>query len=312
MGVKMQHEWTNKLVVGITSTALFDLREAQEVFDKNKDNKEIYYRYTLKHENEILQPGTGFHFVKALLAINKDRQEPDRLVEVVLISRNDADTGFRVFQSIKHHQLDIRCGAFTGGGDQYPFLESFACDLFLSTNLVEVRSAHTLGIPAALLYGLPGKIDPGTDEVRIAFDGDCVLFSEETQKVFDDKKLPGALDHERKYENKLLEPGPFKPFLDAVSRIQKMFRPDNCPIRTSLVTARGLEMSKRPTMTLREWGIHLDRTFYLAGMKKWHVLSVLKPHIFFDDSKDNLEDILGGLVLRELAEAPEAGKIPKT
>lgn len=293
----MQHKWTDRLVIGITSTALFDLTESQEVFKANIKNKEAYYEYTLKHENVTLDQGTGFQLVRALLAINKPQSE--RLIEVVLISKNDADTGFRVSKSIQHHKLDVRCGAFTGGGDQYPFLESFACDLFLSTNLEEVRRAQKEGFPAALLYGLPGKTDLGTEEVRIAFDGDCVLFSDETQKVYERDDINGAVDYEKQMRSTPLEPGPFKPFLDAVSRIQKKFGPNECPIKTYLVTARQLELCTRPILTLRSWGIRLDKSFYLAGLEKWHVLNVLRPHIFFDDQEENLEDILGGLVPRE-------------
>lgn len=308
----MEHEWKDKLVVGITSTALFDLRESQKVFDDNTDDPEIYYKYTLDHENEIPQPGIGFPLVQSLLAINKGQAEG--LVEVVLISKNDADTGLRVAKAIEHHKLAIECGTFTGGGPQYPFLPSFACDLFLSTDLDEVRRAHEEHVPAALVYGLPGQHNLGTDEVRIAFDGDCVLFSEETQKVYErpgEDRLARTVKYEKDREHMPLEPGPFKPFLDAVSKIQKKFaqrklRPDKWPIQTYLVTARQLKLCTRPIMTLRDWGIRLNKSFYLGGLKKWYVLNVLRPHMFFDDQKDNLEDILGpgALVLRNGRSAP--------
>lgn len=299
----MRHEWETKLVVGVTSTALFDLRESQRVFNENRRQPEVYYKYTVKHEKEIPEPGTAFHLVKALLALNQRLKK--RVIEIVLISRNDADTGLRVSKAIKHYKLDIRCGAFTGGGDQYPFLNSFACDLFLSTNLDEVRNANKMKepVPAALAYGRPG-VDLGTDQVRIAFDGDCVLFSEETQRVYERaKSVAAAVTFEKRRRNIPLEPGPFKPFLEAVSRIQKIFRekrlePRKWPIQTFLVTARHLELCERPIITLRHWGIRVNKSFFLDGLKKWHVLSVLKPHIFFDDQKDNLTDILGGLVPR--------------
>jgi 5'-nucleotidase len=300
----MLHEWDRKLVIGITSTALFDLRESQRVFVENRENPEAYYKYTLEHENDIPNPGTGFHLVKALLALNQRRQE--RLVEVVLISRNDADTGFRISKAIRHHKLDIFCGAFTGGGDQYPFLNSFACDLFLSTDLNEVRSANkmTKPVPAALAYGQPG-VELGAEQVRIAFDADCVLFSEETQRAYEKaKKVSDAVKFEKRRKSTPLPPGPFKPFLEAVNRIQKTFSrqkldPNEWPIQTYLVTARNLELCERPILTLRKWGIRLNKSFYLGGLKKWHVLSILKPHIFFDDQQDNLADILGGLVPRD-------------
>ncbi len=278
----------DKLVVGIASTALFDLSEADRIF--REKGLASYRDHMRTNENEFLAPGTGFPLVKGLLAINELASE--YLVEVVLMSRNDADSGYRILNSIEEWKLQVKRAAFTDGGAPSDYLEAFSCNLYLTTNRSEVVSALKSGFPAALVYAPPKEIDLSSNEVRIAFDGDAVLFSDESDRVFREKGLEAFETLEKAAQNVPLKPGPLKSFLEAISRIQTRFpeeQPTRCPIRTSLVTARGFPAHKRAINTLRDWNIKLDESFFLGGLDKSLILRVLKPHIFFDDQRANLE-----------------------
>lgn len=275
----MPYTLDDKLVVAISSRALFDLTEANEVFER--EGLEAYRTYQLDHENEPLKPGTGYPLVRALLAINERAKE--RLVEVVLISKNDADSGLRIFNSIEAVGLDITRAAFTDGRDAYRYLKPFCCDLFLSADQADVTAALRARFPAALAYPAPELLDEDINEVRIAFDGDAVLFSPDSELVYQNGGLDAFQEHERALEDTPLDPGPFKGFLEALSRIQQHFAEEDSPIRTALVTARNAPAHKRPIKTLREWGVRTDESFFLGGVEKAGILEVFKPHIFFDD-----------------------------
>ena len=278
----------DKLVVGIASTALFDLADADRIFREQK--LPAYRKYMRDKEFERLEPGTGFPLVKGLLAINKLADE--HLVEVVLMSRNDADSGYRILNSIEGWGLDVSRAAFTDGRRPFEYLEAFSCNLYLTTVREEVLNALKVGFPAALVYDPPKNMDLSSNEVRIAFDGDAVLFSDESDRVFNKDGLEAFEEHEAKHETVPLKEGPLKGFLEGLSRIQERFPEDKdgtkCPIRTSLVTARALPAHKRPINTLRKWNIRLDESFFLGGLEKAKVLRALKPHIFFDDQQKNL------------------------
>jgi len=278
----------DKLVVAIASTALFDLTEADRVFREQK--LPAYRDFMRRTEDERLEPGTGFPLVKGLLAINE--MATDRLVEVVLVSKNDADSGYRILNSIEKWGLQIKRAAFTDGRPPFEYLDAFSCNLYLTTLRQEVINALKSGFPAALVYDPPKNVDLSSNEVRIAFDGDAVLFSNEAEEVFQRDGLEAFEKSEVRLENTPLKPGPLKGFLDALSRIQARFPETDgkkCPIRTSLVTARGFPAHKRPINTLRAWNIRLDESFFLGGIDKGRILKVLKPHIFFDDQRANLE-----------------------
>jgi len=234
-----------------------------------------------------MKKGTAFALVRALLAINERARQP--LVEVVLISRNDADSGLRIFNSIEYWKLGISRAAFTDGRESYKYLEPFSCNLFLSTERAEVVAALRRGYPAALVYRPPDNTEMDSNEVRIAFDGDAVLFSGEADQVFRNAGMQSFQESEALLDNIPLEPGPLKGFLEALSKIQKSFPERECPIRLALVTARAAPAHKRPTKTLRAWNIRLDETFFLGGVEKAKVLAVFRPHIFFDDERANLE-----------------------
>jgi 5'-nucleotidase len=296
----MPFNLTDKLVVGIASTALFDLADADRVF--REQNLSAYRKYMRAKESARLEAGTGFPLVKGLLGINKLAGEA--LVEVILMSKNDADSGYRILNSIEQWDLKISRAAFTDGRPPSEYLEAFSCNLYLTTIREEVVKAIKSGFPAALVYAPPKDVDLSSNEVRIAFDGDAVLFSDESDRVFRRGGLEAFEQHETKFENVPLKEGPLKGFLDAISRIQERFPEGGngikCPIRTSLVTARGMPAHKRPINTLRKWNIRLDESFFLGGVEKASVLKVLKPHIFFDDQKSNLDPCKTDLPVAEV------------
>lgn len=282
----MAYSLDDKLVIGISSRALFDLDDAHAIFDQQ--GLAAYREYQREHEDEPLGPGTGFPLARALLHINDRIAE--RLVEVIVISRNDASTGLRVMNSIEHHGIDISRFAFVDGGASWRYHRAFHCDLFLTSNTNDAQQAADDGVPAALLLRVPDEpLDEPPSEVRIAFDGDAVLFSEESERIYREQGLDAFIEHEKLYANQPLDPGPLKPFLDALARIQSRFPNGDAPMRLALVTARNAPAHRRVMTTLRDWGINLNETFFLGGAQKAGVLSILKPHIFFDDQLTHLE-----------------------
>ena len=284
----MPFSLSDKLVVGISSRALFDLDEADAVF--RREGVAGYRRFQREHENEILRPGTAMPLIRGLLAIDDPRAaENDRLVEVILLSRNDADSAMRLFNSIESHGLRITRGALTSGRDPWPYLGPLQCSLFLSADPDDVFNARVQGFPAALVMSRPGEAaqdEPG--EVRIAFDGDAVLFDERSELLYQAEGLEAFQDHERLRTDEPLSPGPFAPFLLALKRIQDRFAEGESPIRTALVTSRGAPTHTRVVLTLRAWGVRMDETFFLGGLDKAPVLAALRPHIFFDDQLRHL------------------------
>ncbi|MBL6717437.1 MAG: 5'-nucleotidase [Pseudomonadales bacterium] len=265
------------LIVALSSRTLFDLDESNRVFEE--EGVEAYRQYQIAREDEPLEPGVAFPLVQKLSRLNA--QLPGRL-EVILLSRNAADTGLRVFNSIQHHGLAIERAAFCGGESPYRYMEAFGCDLFLSTVAEDVRHALAAGVAAATL--LPSKAQSGGDDVlRLAFDGDAVLFSDEAEQVFKREGLEAFRSSERDAAKRPLQGGPFKAFLAAVHRIQQEFSPDACPIRTALVTARSAPAHERVIRTLRAWDIRLDESLFLGGWSKGAFLKAFGADIFFDD-----------------------------
>jgi 5'-nucleotidase len=198
---------------------------------------------------------------------------------------NDADTGIRVFNSIEAHGLPITRGAFTGGGDPWKYLSAFRCDLFLSADPRDVARALQDGVPAARVLAPPQEsvASPADNLVRIAFDGDAVLFDEESELIYQREGLDAFVKHETENVLVPLGQGPFVPFLSALRKVRDAFEPGAAPIRTSLVTSRNAPAHKRAVMTLREWGVHMDEAFFLGGVEKADILRALDPDIFFDD-----------------------------
>mgnify|MGYP001205504744 CR=1 FL=1 len=277
----VSREQTDKpLTVGISSTALFDLSVSNEIYQEQ--GLEAYRRYQISQEDTLLEPGDGFFLVEKLLNINKISNKPR--VEILLLSRNSADTGLRVFNSIRAHDLDIVRAAFCGGESPYRYIKAFHCDLFLSTNAEDVRQALAQNIAAATLLGRtrPPK-DSADGTLKLAFDGDSVLFSDEAERVFQQQGLEAFSESEADRANQSLAGGPFKAFLSALHRLQQEFPNGQNPIRTALVTARGAPAHERVIRTLRNWDIRLDESLFLGGMNKTEFLRAFEADIFFDD-----------------------------
>lgn len=267
-----------KLVVAISSRALFDLDESHQVFEAK--GEEEYSRYQISQEGVPLLPGVAFSMVRKLLALNTDPSRPR--VEVVLVSRNSADTGLRAFNSIRHHGLDISRAAFTRGEPPYRYIASFGAHLFLSANPEDVRGALDAGIAAATI--LPsGSEEFRSGQLRIAFDGDAVIFSDEAERIYVEGGLDAFNQNETESSEKPLPGGPFKPFLAALHDIQSDFPVKSSPIRTALITARGAPAHERVIKTLRSWGIRIDEALFLGGKEKGAFLKSFGADIFFDD-----------------------------
>jgi 5'-nucleotidase len=276
-----------KLVVAISSRALFDLEESNRIFEQH--GVAAYYRYQLDHENEILAPGIAFALVRKLLRLNTLAPAQPR-VEVILLSRNTADTGMRIMNSIEHYELDISRAAFTGGENTYPYVPAFDAHLFLSANPVDVRKALDAGHAAATI--LPSNVGQNvvaTEELRIAFDGDAVLFSDEAERVYKRAGLDAFTTSEVAAAKEPLSGGPFKNFLAALHRIQSECPADRAPIRTALVTARSAPAHERVVRTLRAWNIRIDEALFLGGLDKGPFLKAFGADIFFDDQRGHCE-----------------------
>ena len=277
----------SKLVVGISSRALFDLNESHQIFQK--DGIDAYREYQIQNENKILDPGEAFNLVTKILKINDLYETQDR-VEVILLSRNTADTGLRVFNSIEAHKLDISRAVFCGGESPYKYVKAFGVDLFLSSSKDDVKMAIENGVASASIIPSKSKKSSKQDaHLRIAFDGDSVIFSDESERVFAEEGLKAFLDSERKKKS-ILKAGPFKSFLVELNKLQSELDTEDCPIRTALVTARSAPSHKRVIKTLRKWGVRIDESLFLGGMKKSEFLKSFKADIFFDDQQQNITD----------------------
>jgi 5'-nucleotidase len=271
------------LVVAIASRALFDLNESHQIFETQ--GMEAYSAYQIENESKCLEPGVAFPLVKKLLAL-KHPTSSAPLVEVILLSRNSADTGLRVFNSIQQHQLPISRAAFTHGQSPYRYIKSFGGHLFLSANPEDVQQALKSGCAAATI--LESQHYSGSDhQLRIAFDGDAVLFSDEAEKVYQSDGLESFKESERLSKEKPLKEGPFKGFLQALYQLQNLFKPSECPIRTALVTARSAPAHERVIKTLRHWKIRIDEALFLGGQSKGEFLKAFGADFFFDDQPVN-------------------------
>ncbi len=268
------------LVIGISSRALFDLRSEDALFQR--EGLDAYRREQMAREDEILAPGTAFPLVKGLLGLNPP--EGPRLVEVVVMSRNSTETSLRIFNSIRHHGLDISRAALSGGAPLAPYLRAFSVDLFLSRDEDDVRRALEGRVAAAFVYDRPEDPTETADEIRIAFDGDAILFSDESERIFQEQGLEAFARHEAERAREPLGEGPFARFLHKLSSLQSATRADGgTSIRTALVTARGGPAHERVIRTLAAWGVVVDEAFFLGGVAKTAVLEAFRPHIFFDD-----------------------------
>lgn len=277
----MPYDLTNPLVIGISSRALFDLEQENTIFEEQ--GLAAYEEYQVAHEKDILQKGSAFQLVKAFLKLNKLQEH---LVEVIVMSRNSPNTSLRIFNSIAGYDLDITRAALTGGAPIAPYLHAFKTDLFLSANQQDVQEAINNNIASAvILTNSPHASGNGkVEQIRIAFDGDAVLFSSDSERVYQHQGLDAFAEHERTKADVPMKEGPFTNFLKTIAHIQAQF-PDKetAPIRTALVTARNAPAHERAIKTLRKWDVRIDEAFFLGGVSKTEVLSAFGAHIFFDD-----------------------------
>jgi 5'-nucleotidase len=281
----MPARFDGKLVVAISSRALFDLDEGDRIF--REEGLQAYSDYQIANENIPLDPGFGFGMVRKLLNLNA--LDPERQpVEVLLLSRNSADTGLRVFNSITHWGLPIVRAAFAGGRSPFPYVSAFGVHLFLSADSTDVRQALQAGVAAATLIPGSKRPDDTDDELRIAFDGDAVLFSDESERIYQTQGLASFAATESRNAHVPMQAGPFKGFLQALHALQTEFGPGT-PIRTALVTARSAPAHERVIRTLRDWKIRIDESVFLGGLEKGQFLQAFRADIFFDDQRGHCE-----------------------
>lgn len=271
----------DKLVIGVSSRALFDLESENEIFEK--EGLAAYSEYQLNNEKEILKPGTAFPLIKALQNLNADEKY---LTEIIIMSKNSADTSLRIFNSIEHYGLDISRAALVGGASISPYLPAFKTDLFLSANEADVQEAIDANIASGIICdhsNLPINAVDDINQIRIAFDGDAVIFSDESERIYQTEGLQAFAEHEHKNAQNPLPEGPFAKLLKTISLIQQKFPESNMPIRTALVTARNAPVHERVVRTLRAWNVRIDEVFFLGGIEKSEVLKAFGANIFFDD-----------------------------
>jgi len=274
-----------QLVVAISSRALFDFEEENRVFEAADDR--AYMQLQLERVDSPAKPGVAFSLVNKLLSFNSI--DVPR-VEVVILSRNDPVSGMRVFRSAEHYGLPIQRGVFTRGQSPWRYLRPLSANLFLSTNEADVRSALGAGVPAARVYPHSARASTAhPNEVRIAFDGDAVLFSDEAERVFEHGGLDAFQAHELDQAQTPLAAGPFKPLLEALQRLQREPSQD-MRIRTALVTARSAPAHERAVRTLMGWHIEVDEAMFLGGLPKGEFLREFEPDFFFDDQTGHIEN----------------------
>ncbi len=302
----MVYSLENRVVIGVSARALFDLRKENLLYEEK--GLEAYAKYQTKHEEDILAPGPAFALIQALLQLNRLSGWNNR-VEVLLFSGNNPDISLRIFRSIEHYGLEITRAMFLSGASPVPYLEAFRTDLFLSASDKDVQAAIDAGIAAGVvcensvydnrlekeavlqktvLDAKKGKKAEDT-VIRIAFDGDAVVFSDEAEQIFKERGLEAFTDSEKKNAQLPLREGPFARFLKVLSDLQKELPEAGHSIRTALVTARSAPAHERVIRTLRHWNVRIDEAFFLGGISKKEVLSAFGAQIFFDDQPSNTQ-----------------------
>ena len=282
----MGYDLEKKLVIAISSRALFNLEDENKIFEDKGVTE--YYKHQIENEDVLIDKGTGFRLVKNLLRINDDFPN-DKQVEVIIMSRNNAATSLRITKSIEKYKLDIARSAWSGGNDISKYLKPFKVDLFLSANEYDVQNAINEGIAAARILPYEDNISEVTNQVKIAFDGDAVLFSEESEIIYKTQGLEAFLKYEKENANNAMQSGPFAQLLRVISNIQSKYPEEQTPIRTALITARNSPAHERVIRTLNQWHVRLDESFFLGGVDKYEVVKAFGADIFFDDQDVHLE-----------------------
>ena len=290
----------NTLVIGISATALLDLSEADDLFKKEykkhpENAIQIYREYMLKNENITLKEGIGFPLIKALLGLNKYQKSGEApLVEVVIMSRNSPDTGVRVLKTIRELELNITRSAFTAGESSADYLEAFDVDLFLTTDESDAQKVIDTKVCASAILSTPPsyKCNIPDGQVRIAFDGDAVLFDESSELVYKEEGIKAFHENEVKSQDIPMNEGPFASFLKKLASLQERLpmSMELSPVRIAIVTARNSPSDLRVIKTLRHWGVYVDEAFFLGGIEKSKILKSFRAHIFFDDQDVHLKN----------------------
>jgi len=288
----MGYNLKDKLVIGVSSRALFDLEDENKIFEEKGVDK--YYKYQLENENKPLSKGTGYRLIENLLKINNYFKDEEKQVEVIILSKNNVGTSLRITNAINEHKLDIIRSAWTSGTDISTYLKAYKVDLFLSADDKDVINAIQNGIAAAKILPSNDEVHNSLgDQVRIAFDSDAVLFSEESELVYKKNGLDAFIKHEIDNKNKPLKKGPFAKLLLTIASLQQKFKDKESPIRTALVTARSAPTHERVIKTLNIWGVKIDEAFFLGGSEKYEILEAFGADIFFDDQDVYLEKSCG-------------------
>ncbi len=287
------------LVIGISATALFDLSDSDKLFQKEfaknpHKGMETYKQHMLENEDLPLDEGIGFPLVRALLSLNSYQKEDESpLVEVVVMSRNSPETGIRVLNAIRSHNLNITRSAFTAGESSADYLEAFEVDLFLTTNESDAQKVIDSGSCSSAVLSIPPtyKCDIPDGQVRIAFDGDAVIFDETSELVYKKSGMEAFHEHENISQDIPMNEGPFAKFLIKLAKLQVRLPMsiELSPVRIAIVTARNSPSEMRVIKTLRSWGVYVDEAFFLGGVEKSNILKAFKAHIFFDDQDVHLK-----------------------
>jgi 5'-nucleotidase len=272
----------NRLVIGVSSRTLFDLEEANRVFET--EGVDAFERHQYERVDDLLAPGTGFPLIQALLKLNA-RVPEQRQTEVIIVSKNSPATSLRLFNAIGHYRLDIQRAVLTGGAATMPYLRAFNVDLFLSASPPDVQAAFDAKIAAGLILPTPSSVADPRDQIRIAFDGDAVLFSDESERIYQESGLEAFLDHESRNAHTPLPEGPFAKLLRTLSLIQSRSPAERAPIRIALVSARSMPAHERVLRTLHAWQVRIDEAFFMGGVEKTPILEAFQPHIYFDDQE---------------------------
>lgn len=277
------------LVVGVSSRSLFNLEVENRIFEE--EGISGYRKFQQENEDNDLEPGTAFHLVQSLLHLNTDARK--RIVEVIVMSRNSPETGVRIMNSVRKYNLDITRMAFSGGEPLAPYIDAFDIDLFLSKDLKDVQSViDSKKAAAAYIYEPPTEFKPNDNRVKIAFDADAVLFSDESEHRYKTEGMEAFHKYEKEHEDDPLKEGPFAKLLIKLSKIQDELPTtiELSPLRLAIVTARNAPSHMRVIKTLRKWGVYVDEAYFLGGLSKDKILQAFGAHIFFDDQDVHLKD----------------------
>lgn len=275
------------LTIAVSSRALFHMEDGNAIWEEK--GQAAFNAYMRSKENEPLRPGTAFPLVQKLLALNKDQPRP--LVNVVILSRNSPDAGVRILKSIQHYNLPIAQAMFSQGNDRFRYVSAVGAHLFLSGNHSDVHKAINIGIAAATITPKE-TIHQDDPTIKIAFDGDSVLFGSESDDAYRSLGLEHFISHEHEKRDIPMEGGPFKSFVMALKQVQSAFPAGECPLKLALVTARGIQSHARVFTTLRDWGLGLDEVMFCGGTAKGPILRAFGADIFFDDTQSNLNSAL--------------------